>query len=253
MIMSRKSLGARRHSAFTLIELLVVIAIIGLLAAILFPVFSSARESARTTACLNNIKQLGVAITLYTQDNDEHLPFFAAVYDPANPTTSPYSATPYTNRWWLNISAYAKSRQIFSCPSNRNSAAADRVTYNWNQWYNGNNLSVFQRPANIIVVSDRWETNYCNWDSDSKVCTVHGAKAGGPYGPGSTSGGPVYYTSGAAEQWSSRIVHRKIGENYLFADGHAKFYNYTAIQVSPEAFKQQSPYCPDEATCPPVG
>src|SRR5947208_1341346 len=56
---------------FTLIELLVVIAIIAILAAILFPVFAQAREAARKASCQSNLKQLGIAITAYTQDYDE--------------------------------------------------------------------------------------------------------------------------------------------------------------------------------------
>jgi prepilin-type N-terminal cleavage/methylation domain-containing protein len=65
---------------FTLIELLVVIAIIAILAAILFPVFSSAREKARQTACLNNQKQIAAAILMYCQDSGEVLPAWATVW-----------------------------------------------------------------------------------------------------------------------------------------------------------------------------
>ena len=64
----------RRKAAFTLIELLVVIAIIAILAAILFPVFAQAREKARQSACVSNLKQIGTAFAIYTQDYDGLLP-----------------------------------------------------------------------------------------------------------------------------------------------------------------------------------
>src|SRR5439155_13821342 len=63
-----------KRKGFTLIELLVVIAIIAILAAILFPVFARAREKARGASCLSNMKQIGLAIIMYTQDYDETLP-----------------------------------------------------------------------------------------------------------------------------------------------------------------------------------
>jgi len=66
--------SARTARAFTLIELLVVIAIIAILAAILFPVFAQAREKGRQTACLANIKQLGLAMVQYTIDYDDTYP-----------------------------------------------------------------------------------------------------------------------------------------------------------------------------------
>jgi prepilin-type N-terminal cleavage/methylation domain-containing protein len=69
---ARNSNMVRR--AFTLIELLVVIAIIALLAAILFPVFARARENARRASCQSNMKQIGLGILQYAQDNDERLP-----------------------------------------------------------------------------------------------------------------------------------------------------------------------------------
>ncbi len=66
---------AGRSTAFTLIELLVVIAIIAILAAILFPVFAQAREKARATTCVSNMKQISLATLMYTQDYDECFPF----------------------------------------------------------------------------------------------------------------------------------------------------------------------------------
>src|ERR1044072_9071600 len=79
---------------FTLIELLVVIAIIAILAAILFPVFAQARESARQTACLSNAKQIALGLAMHVQDYDEAFP--AAAY--AGPVTSP----PYTQFAWFS-------------------------------------------------------------------------------------------------------------------------------------------------------
>ncbi|MBC8140518.1 MAG: prepilin-type N-terminal cleavage/methylation domain-containing protein, partial [Armatimonadetes bacterium] len=63
--------NTNQNRAFTLIELLVVIAIIAILAAILFPVFAQARAKARQTACLSNMKQIGIAVLSYAQDYDE--------------------------------------------------------------------------------------------------------------------------------------------------------------------------------------
>ena len=98
-------LGLAKRSAkkgFTLIELLVVIAIIAILAAILFPVFARARENARRASCSSNLKQMGLAVMQYTQDYDELMPF-------------------YYNRagiWWMDaVNPYAKSYQIWKCPS----------------------------------------------------------------------------------------------------------------------------------------
>ena len=67
-------MNSRKNAAFTLIELLVVIAIIAILAAILFPVFAQARDKARQTSCLSNMKQLGLGEMMYIQDYDETFP-----------------------------------------------------------------------------------------------------------------------------------------------------------------------------------
>lgn len=75
--MFQKSIAMRR--GFTLIELLVVIAIIAILAAILFPVFSKAREKARQTSCVNNQRQIALSIQMFTQDNDFLLPTWKSV------------------------------------------------------------------------------------------------------------------------------------------------------------------------------
>jgi len=94
-----------RRRAFTLIELLVVIAIIAILAAILFPVFAQARESARRTMCLSNTKQIGSAMQMYVQD-----------YDETTPSVIHYSGHNDDPDFWVIIQPYVKNVQMFYCP-----------------------------------------------------------------------------------------------------------------------------------------
>ena len=105
-------------SAFTLIELLVVIAIIAILAAILFPVFARARENARRTSCLSNMKQIGTAMKMYTQDYDEHLP------EPGYGAVFSGSTWKGILPFHLAVQPYAKTSQLFACPSDDKRANA---------------------------------------------------------------------------------------------------------------------------------
>lgn len=108
----------KRHG-FTLIELLVVIAIIAILAAILFPVFAKAREKARQTSCLSNVRQMATGQISYAQDYDEKLPFFDWGHRPCGGTAMPGSPLAPTSMvmWWAAIQPYTKNQQIFVCPS----------------------------------------------------------------------------------------------------------------------------------------
>ncbi|HEY3413549.1 MAG TPA: DUF1559 domain-containing protein [Armatimonadota bacterium] len=94
-----------RLKAFTLIELLVVIAIIAILAAILFPVFAKARERAKTTSCISNEKQIGIACMSYADDNDGTYP----------PNRVPIVGGTWT--WKRAIQPYLKSFDVWRCPS----------------------------------------------------------------------------------------------------------------------------------------
>ncbi len=98
--------------AFTLIELLVVIAIVGLLAAILFPVFAKVREDGRRTTCQSNLKQLALAFLAYAQDNGERLPAQTGDWQP-DPVKNHNAIT---NDWELKLLPYTKTREIARCP-----------------------------------------------------------------------------------------------------------------------------------------
>jgi prepilin-type N-terminal cleavage/methylation domain-containing protein len=102
---------ARR--GFTLIELLVVIAIIGILAAMLFPVFAQAREKARSTACLSNGKQIAEAVLMYAMDYDDQIvPWVIGNWNSSEPWLAALQHT-----WCWLLQPYVKNRQIFFCPS----------------------------------------------------------------------------------------------------------------------------------------
>lgn len=102
---------------FTLIELLVVIAIIAILAAILFPVFARAREKARQSSCLSNVKQVILAIQQYVGDYDQVYPL-ATIRVPAGwATPNGDTATPAWMPWHITVEPYMKNTQILNCPS----------------------------------------------------------------------------------------------------------------------------------------
>ncbi len=121
----------RKTKAFTLIELLVVIAIIGILAAMVFPVFARARESARKAVCLSNVKNIALAVQMYLADNNDTLPpaehnstvldYFETIPGGENPDwayfpTCSFHSNPYL-RWPVVLDEYTKNRDVWRCPS----------------------------------------------------------------------------------------------------------------------------------------
>jgi prepilin-type N-terminal cleavage/methylation domain-containing protein/prepilin-type processing-associated H-X9-DG protein len=161
-------------NGFTLIELLVVIAIIAILAAILFPVFAQAREKARATACLSNLKQIGSAISMYLQDYDEQFPKSQYQSNPAQYGFGPLpGSVNFWDHWPLHFGTYVKSVDVFNCPTSQD--GTERLTISgWdndgNYGYNvdglaravnlpSRSLAEIEHPAETFVIFDSGDSS----------------------------------------------------------------------------------------------
>jgi prepilin-type N-terminal cleavage/methylation domain-containing protein/prepilin-type processing-associated H-X9-DG protein len=201
------------RKGFTLIELLVVIAIIAILAAILFPVFAKAREKARQSSCLSNVKQMMLAMLSYAQDNDECLP------------VGGQSAGGY----WVNVIApYMKSTQIIICPSS--AARSAGTNYGWN-FYNFGYTDADHRRHFSVSLAQIMTPSQCILLGDSDMYTI--------------STGVIFnenYLLYAPNYSSTYGLSRRHNEggNYGYCDGHAKWAKWMDLRDSrlfmPEGF-----------------
>jgi prepilin-type processing-associated H-X9-DG protein len=236
-----------------LIELLVVIAIISIIAAILFPVFASAREKARQITCLSNLKQLNLAVLQYVQDNDLYyfqMTFWYPGYYPTVPNNPSIALCTGngdcpTTFWSDILMPYVKSYAVYSCPDITedlystagyylpgyvNPASGQpgkyRVTYSINEpafnedFANGRSprsTNYFDSPSDVALISDGrlgWSYHSCQKDPDGKYRSYWDESNLAGWGYGDSIG-PLTNLPG--------IPHHTGGSNFAYADGHCKF------------------------------
>jgi len=220
----------KTHRAFTLIELLVVIAIIAILAAILFPVFARARENARRSSCMSNMKQIGLGLMQYTQDYDDHYPYSsycprascAAVdaTESGKPSGQFYvyagGSYGYYHTWMDFIYPYVKSTQIFVCPSSQFGKSTPNYGYSTafsnyssiSYWMGQTStyniplsLSAVQRPSEVIAIAEMSTT-------DSQTMSAGSMRS---------------YAAPTSGVNQFKVVPHLDGGNAVYADGHVKW------------------------------
>ncbi|MDR3710927.1 MAG: DUF1559 domain-containing protein [Capsulimonadaceae bacterium] len=244
----RRKQAANCKLAFTLIELLVVIAIIAILAAILFPVFATAREKARQSTCASNLKQLGLAAVQYAQDYDEVLFARCQVngcdWGTFPSATSPWghlcpaNATPEID--WLSktttslLYPYIKTLAVNYCPDeDANMIDGQSLGYGLNVYLGqsggpnmsvpGNMLAKIQTPSTMLLFADSTfgsltmyapSQGLCTWEQDY---TQPGGVANGANNNG-TIGACLW-----VKQVNSPFARHSGGINIAFCDGHVKW------------------------------
>jgi len=238
----------RYNKGFTLIEVLIVIAIISIIAAILFPIFASARGKARQAQCTSNLRQIGQAVLMYVQDNDGvYLPYgqggLGTKAAPTIPTCPSWILKPYvkTTAVWVcpsetNATALAQTDpRIVSYQFNAGSASSNPLGYTGyesvHHYVAGVNESNLKYPATTVAATDAdpgengW-TEGDTWDTTASLGTTDWPV----YIPGgcldesiNNKIAPCGYNTFTTTQ-SPWFVRHSGGFNALFLDGHVRWY-----------------------------
>jgi prepilin-type N-terminal cleavage/methylation domain-containing protein/prepilin-type processing-associated H-X9-DG protein len=198
----------RERAGFTLIELLVVIAIIAILAAILFPVFAQAREAARKTQCLSNLKNLGVAMLMYAQDYDEQMVPWNLRFNNKNV----HDENGISLSWDRLIHPYTKNVGVLACPSDigstrpvipglgivvRSYSYPGSIGGGWCPYSPPRPLAAIPEPARTVILDERDNCGDTKKGAEWEWCSVTD-------------------TEGEVAWRHNRQA------NFLYADGHAK-------------------------------
>ncbi len=207
---------------FTLIELLVVIAIIAILAAILFPVFARAREKARQSTCLSNVKQIMVGVLMYAQDYDEMLP---RLYTTGSPNGN-YVV------WPTAVVPYVKNNQLYVCPSNKFNHCTTSGSWAYVQWQNNFPISYGYNNWNGAAgaTGQPW-SGYIGFRSDGVRSLGGIPQPARVIFTGDGRGCYQYYWTSANyvdtfnATTSVTWKPHNGGANFGFVDGHAKWMN----------------------------
>ena len=238
-------MNIRRKSGagFTLIEMLVVIAIISLLAAILFPVFAQARAKAYQAQCASNLRQIGLALVMYAQDNDETLMpgRHRAMPLPGSPTPAPPAS--YYGGWAGPGFIYLRAPDVFRCPTDASpdgsvgAEAAWAVTYFFSAQLGAGDvpaglpLSAIGCPDRTITVAE----NTADTGSGSGLVRLQNpAEDDSRYADRFTATGDGY-------------DRHQGGRNFLLADGHVRRLRPEGVSTAgPDDANPVPPLPPDQ-------